>query len=54
MKEKPMAIVSPEAFERFKRGEMTREELLEIKKAVDKVTEAKLKCEEGNKAEWDK
>ena len=28
-------IVSPEDFERFWRGEMTREELLEIKKKVD-------------------
>lgn len=40
---KETAIVSPEAFERFKKGEMTKEELLEIKKAVDKVTEAKKK-----------
>ena len=37
------AIVSPEDFERFKKGEMTKEELHEIKKAVDKVTEAKEK-----------
>lgn len=37
------AIVSPEDFERFKKGEMTKEELLNIKKAVDKVTEAKTK-----------
>ena len=35
------AIVSPEDFERFKKGEMTKEELLNIKKAVDKVTEMK-------------
>ena len=37
------AIVSPEDFERFQKGEMTKEELLSIKKAVDKVTEAKKK-----------
>lgn len=37
--EKTTAIVSPEDFERFKKGEMTKEELLNIKKAVDKVTE---------------
>ena len=30
-------IVSPEDFERFKKGEMTQEELLGIKKAVDEV-----------------
>ena len=40
---KETAIVSPEDFERFKKGEMTKEELLGIKKAVDKVTEAKKK-----------
>ena len=40
---KETAIVSPEDFERFKKGEMTKEELLGIKKAVDKVTEAKIK-----------
>ena len=40
---KETAIVSPEDFERFSRGEMTKEELLGIKKAVDKVTEAKKK-----------
>ena len=40
---KETAIVSPEAFERFKKGEMTKEELLGIKKAVDKVIEAKKK-----------
>lgn len=34
-------IVSPEDFERFKKGEMTKEEMLNIKKAVDKVTESK-------------
>ena len=39
--EKTTAIVSPEDFERFSRGEMTKEELLNIKKAVDKVTEMK-------------
>ena len=33
---KETAIVSPEDFERFKKGEMTKEELLEIK---DKVIE---------------
>lgn len=38
---KTTAIVSPEDFERFKKGEMTKEELLNIKKAVDKVTEMK-------------
>lgn len=37
--EKTTAIVSPEDFERFKKGEMTKEELLNIKKAVDKVIE---------------
>lgn len=41
--EEETAIVSPEDFERFKKGEMTKEELLNIKKAVDKVTEAKTK-----------
>lgn len=46
MKEKPMIIVSPEDFERFKKGEMTKEELLKIKKAVDKVVEAKTKYKE--------
>ena len=40
-------IVSPEDFERFQKGEMTKEELLGIKKAVDKVVEAKTKYEEG-------
>ena len=39
--EEETAIVSPEDFERFKKGEMTKEELLSIKKAVDTVTEAK-------------
>lgn len=38
---KETAIVSPEDFERFKKGEMTKEEMLSIKKAVDKVTEMK-------------
>lgn len=41
---KTTAIVSPEDFERFSRGEMTKEELLGIKKAVDKVTKAKTKA----------
>lgn len=41
--EEGSAIVSPEDFERFQKGEMTKEELLSIKKAVDKVTEAKKK-----------
>lgn len=40
---KETMIVSPEDFERFKKGEMTKEELLGIKKAVDAVTEAKKK-----------
>ena len=40
---KETAIVSPEDFERFKKGEMTKEELLGIKKAVDTVIEAKKK-----------
>ena len=40
---KETVIVSPEDFERFKKCEMTKEELLGIKKAVDKVTEAKKK-----------
>lgn len=40
---KETVIVSPEDFERFKKGEMTKEEMLNIKKAVDKVTEAKTK-----------
>lgn len=40
---KETVIVSPEDFERFKKGEMTKEEQLGIKKAVDKVTEAKKK-----------
>ena len=40
---KETVIVSPEDFERFKNGEMTKEELLGIKKAVDKVVEAKMK-----------
>jgi hypothetical protein len=39
--EKTTVIVSPEDFERFKKGEMTKEEMLNIKKAVDKVTEMK-------------
>lgn len=39
--EKTTVIVSPEDFERFKKGEMTKEEMLNIKKAVDKVTESK-------------
>lgn len=34
---KQMVIVSPENFERIKKGEMTKEELLGIKKAVDTV-----------------
>lgn len=41
---KETVIVSPEDFERFSRGEMTKEELLGIKKAVDKVTKAKTKA----------
>ena len=41
---KETGIVSPEDFERFSRGEMTKEELLGIKKAVDKVTKAKTKA----------
>ena len=41
--EETTGIVSPEDFERFKKGEMTKEELLGIKKAVDKVVEAKMK-----------
>ena len=41
---KETMIVSPEDFERFKKGEMTKEELLGIKKAVDKVTKAKTKA----------
>ena len=41
---KEAVIVSPEDFERFSRGEMTKEELLGIKKAVDKVTKAKTKA----------
>lgn len=49
MEEKPMIIVSPEDFERFQKGEMKKEELLKIKKAVDKVVEAKTKCKEENK-----
>ena len=40
-------IVSPEDFERFKKGEMTKEELLGIKKAVDKVVEAKKKVDKS-------
>lgn len=40
---KETMIVSPEDFERFSRGEMTKEELLGIKKAVDTVIEAKKK-----------
>lgn len=40
---KEAAIVSPEDFERFQKGEMTKEELLGIKKAVDTVVEAKKK-----------
>ena len=35
---KETMIVSPEDFERFKKGEMTKEELLGIKKAVDTVS----------------
>ena len=41
--EEETAIVSPEDFERFQKGEMTKEELLRIKKAVYTVTEAKKK-----------
>lgn len=41
---KETVIVSPEAFERFQKGEMTKDELLGIKKAVDKVVEAKMKA----------
>ena len=44
---KESVIVSPEDFERFSRGEMTKEELLGIKKAVDKVTEAKKKVDKS-------
>ena len=40
---KETMIVSPEDFERFQKGEMTKEELLGIKKAVDEVIEAKKK-----------
>lgn len=40
---KEAVIVSPEDFERFQKGEMTKEELLGIKKAVDTVVEAKMK-----------
>lgn len=40
---KETMIVSPEDFERFQKGEMTKEELLGIKKAVDTVVEAKKK-----------
>ena len=41
---KETVIVNPEDFERFQKGEMTKEELLGIKKAVDKVTKAKTKA----------
>lgn len=41
----PTVIVSPETFERFKKGEMTKEELIEIKKKLDKVMELKTKSE---------
>lgn len=44
---KETVIVSPEDFERFKKGEMTKEELLGIKKAVDKVVEAKKKVDKS-------
>lgn len=44
--EKTTAIVSPEDFERFKKGEMTKDEMLNIKKAVDKVTEMKQKAKD--------
>lgn len=40
---KETVIVSPEDFERFQKGEMTKEELLGIKKAVDTVINAKKK-----------
>ena len=46
---KETAIVSPEDFERFKKGEMTKEELLGIKKTVDKVVEAKMKVDKSEK-----
>lgn len=46
---KESVIVSPEDFERFKNGEMTKEELLGIKKAVDKVVEAKKKVDKLEK-----
>lgn len=41
---KETVIVNPEDFERFSRGEMTKEELLGIKKAVDKANKAKTKA----------
>ena len=44
---KETMIVSPEDFERFQKGEMTKEELLGIKKSVDKVTEAKKKVDKS-------
>lgn len=46
---KETVIVSPEDFERFKKGEMTKEELLGIKKTVDKVVEAKMKVDKSEK-----
>ena len=48
---KETVIVSPEDFERFKKGEMTKEELLDIKKAVDKVIKAKKKSWQIRKLE---
>ena len=44
---KETVIVSPEDFERFKKGEMTKEELLRIKYIVDTVTEAKKKVDKS-------
>ena len=44
---KETMIVSQEDFERFQKGEMTKEELLGIKKSVDKVTEAKKKVDKS-------
>lgn len=43
--ETPIVVVSPETFERFQNGEMTKEELIEIKKKLDKVMELKTKSE---------
>ena len=46
---KETLIISPEDFERFSRGEMTKEELLGIKKTFDRLTEGEKKVDKPEK-----